>query len=57
MSEYEYLPNVTERVSKVYTFEILGCRFLSLLSARVRVFIFSGITIPIVQLPCAFWTD
>jgi len=56
MSKYEYLLNVTERVSRVYTFEILGCRLLSLLSTRVRVFIFAGITIRIVQLPFVFWT-
>jgi len=47
-SEYEYLPNLTERVSRVHTLEILGCRYLCLFSARERVYFVAGITIRIV---------
>jgi len=55
-SEYEYLPNLAERVSRVYTLEILGCWYPCLFSARVRVYLFAGIEIWNVQLPCVFGT-
>jgi len=56
-SEYEYSISQTwRRVSRVHTLEILGCWYPCLFSARVPVYLFSGIKIRNVVLACVLGT-
>jgi len=52
--EYENLPILAEWLSRVYTFEVLGCRYPSYFSMRVCAYLFDEIKIPNVQLICVF---